>query len=149
MKITFLQTGGTIDKQYPENHNNHGYNFAIGEPALTRILERIKPEFEVEILKVLRKDSLDITEVDRMAICDVAQNTQNNRIVITHGTDAIAQTAESLTKIEGKTIVLTGSKLPESFKDSDADFNLGMAIAVALSCEPGIYIVLGGNIKKL
>jgi L-asparaginase len=65
MKIVFIQTGGTIDKDYPQDATNHGYKFEIAEPAFDPILKRAKPDFEYEVLSVLKKDSLDITDEDR------------------------------------------------------------------------------------
>lgn len=144
--ITFIQTGGTIDKDYPPNSTNHGYNFEIGEPAFTHILATIRPQFEFETMSVLRKDSLDITDADRELIRAQVEALENNQVVITHGTDTIRQTAEVLAGISAKTIVLTGSMTPEKFKGSDAEFNLGMAVAAAQTLPPGVYIALRGQV---
>lgn len=144
MIITFIQTGGTIDKDYPQGEDNHGYEFKIEEPAFRSILGRVKPCFEVDVFLLLKKDSLDITEEDRDLILQSVQNIQNDKIVITHGTDTIHQTAEKLSVIKGKTIVLTGAMLPEKFRDSDAMFNLGMAVGAVQILEEGVYIALYG-----
>lgn len=149
MKIIFIQTGGTIDKDYPQGETNHGYEFKIGEPAVATILKKAKPNFEFKILPLLKKDSLDITEQDRKDIFNKVQSLSEDKIVITHGTDTIESTAEALTGVEGKTIVLTGSMLPEKFYESEADFNLGMAIACAQILPVGVYVVLNGNVKKI
>lgn len=124
MKLLFLQTGGTIDKAYPISDDHHGYNFLISTPAFDRILKRVNPGFRFETRTILQKDSLDITDEDRQSIYDVCRDTVENRIVITHGTDTMIKTAMALRTITDKTIVLTGAFLPESFKNSDADFNL-------------------------
>jgi L-asparaginase len=144
MTILFVQTGGTIDKDYPENDNNHGYYFEIGEPSFLRTLERANPDFSYRMITTTLKDSLDLTDKDRDLIKEAVATAKEDRIVITHGTDTIHITAKELSDIKGKTIVLTGSRLPEKFYDSEADFNLGMAIAGAQVLPHGIYIALFG-----
>lgn len=150
MRILFIQTGGSIDKDYIPTKNNHGYAFTIEEPAVGRILHKAKiPETDYRILECLRKDSLDINDKDRQSIMDAVAAAEEDFIIITHGTDTIEVTARLLLSIPYKTIVLTGSMLPEVMKDSEADFNIGMAIGVVLSEEPGVYIILNGVIQKL
>jgi L-asparaginase len=151
MKITFLQTGGTIDKDYPAGDNNHGYAFEITTPAVRRILEKLDPlECEYEIVECLKKDSLDITDNDRAKIASTCKSIPDECIVITHGTDTIRETAESLASLkDAKTIVLTGAMKPERFKDSDADFNLGLAVGAVSTLENGVYIALNGVIEKV
>ena len=113
MKILFIQTGGTIDKDYPRT--TKGYAFEISEPAVKRIMEKINPSFDYEILSVLKKDSLDITETDRKKIFDACKSSKIDKIVITHGTDTMIETAKELNQIKGKTIVVTGAMRPERF----------------------------------
>lgn len=146
MTIMFVQTGGTIDKDYPTTDTNHGYFFEIGEPSFLRVLERADPDLSYKAMTVLRKDSLDITDSDRQSLYDAIAGLKEDRIVITHGTDTIYETAQKLSSIKGKTIVVTGSRLPEKFYDSDAEFNIGMAVAGAQVLPPGIYIALYGLI---
>lgn len=146
MKLLFLQTGGTIDKDYPSSDDNHGYGFEITTPAYERILKRANPSFEYETKTVLQKDSLDITDEDRRSVLQVCQDSSAEKIVITHGTDTMIQTAEVLSELSEKTIVLTGAMLPELFKDSDADFNLGCAVGAATALQPGVYIAMNGCI---
>ncbi|MDD2807090.1 MAG: asparaginase domain-containing protein [Patescibacteria group bacterium] len=146
MKITFIQTGGTIDKEYPKT--TKGYAFEIGEPAVKRILEKINPVFEYEIIPLLQKDSLDITEKDREKITLACKNNQNDKIVITHGTDTMAETAEKLSEIKDKTIVITGAMRPEKFYDSDAMFNVGAAIISAANLPRGVYITMNGRVYE-
>ncbi|HEY1085596.1 MAG TPA: asparaginase domain-containing protein [Candidatus Saccharimonadales bacterium] len=148
-KILFIQTGGTIDKAYPQNPTNHGYAFAIDEPASRVILERARPGFEYEIKTVLKKDSLDMTDADRTIIRETIETAPNSKIIITHGTDALQQTAEFLRNLDGKTIVLTGAMQPEKFRDSDADFNLGMAVACVQTLPSAVYITLSGEVRKI
>lgn len=141
-----MQTGGTIDKDYPENNDNHGYAFSVGEPSYLRILERVDPDFTYKITTVVKKDSLDLTDEDRAKIKQALLTAKEERIVVTHGTDTILQTAKEIADVQGKTIVLTGARLPEKFYDSEADFNVGMAVAGAQVLPHGVYIALYGII---
>lgn len=144
MKILFIQTGGTIDKDYPKVAN--GYAFEITTPAVERILKRTNPNFESEIISLFKKDSLDITEEDRGKIKEACESTDADKIIITHGTDTMVQTAEKLSQIKDKTIILTGASRPERFFESDASFNIGVAVAAVELCDPGIYIAMSGRI---
>ncbi len=148
MKILFVQTGGTIDKYYPAGETHHGYEFEIGKPAVESILKRGRPEFEFEVTSVLQKDSLDLNDEDRQLIYDFVAARSEEKIILTHGTDTIMQTAKKLKGIDGKTVVITGSMLPEKFYESDADFNLGMAIGVVQTQPSGVYVVLNGLVTN-
>jgi len=146
-KILFIQTGGTIDKDYP--HTKAGYAFEFGtEPAIKSVLKRANVNFDYEIITVFCKDSQDITSDDRKSLIEIISNSQISRIVITHGSDTIIETAGFLSVIKEKTIVLTAAFLPEKFKNSDADFNSGMAVAAVSLLSPGIYIAINGEIFK-
>jgi L-asparaginase len=145
MKITFIQTGGTIDKVYPQTETTHGYNFEIGDPAFTSILSKINPSFEFDSISIIRKDSLDFTDEDRQKVFDTVNQCKNENIIITHGTDTIYKTAEKLSDIKNKKVILTGAMLPAEFSKSDAMFNLGMAVGAMQTLESlGIYICLYG-----
>ena len=154
MKILFVQTGGTIDKDYPKT--TKGWGFEIGDPAFSRLLEeRLSPSFEYETLTVCQKDSMEITDTDRIAmvreIDDLVEETAIAEafsfavkafegVVITHGTDTMAETARFIAKSNQNRyvpIILTGSMRPERFSNSDADCNLGMAIAAVQTSPPG------------
>lgn len=148
MKISFIQCGGTIDKDYPQGLTDHGYSFQIQDAALTYILERVHPFFEIDLHEVLRKDSLDMDDADRALVREKIEAIDNDKIVITHGTDTLSLTAEELSEISNKTIVLTGAMLPERFRNSDADFNLGMAVAGVQYLPHGVYIALQGKLVK-
>jgi L-asparaginase len=143
MKMLFVQTGGTIDKDYPKKIK--GYAFEITDPAVNRILPKVNPNFEYEVVSVAKKDSTELTSLDRQEILKVCQRVDVDKIVITHGTDTLIETAQTLDKLKGKTVVLMGAVHPERFKDTDADFNLGFAIAVAQMAKPGIYIAMNGR----
>ncbi len=148
MKILFIQTGGTIDKYYPVLPNTYG--FEIGNPAFSRILKNAMVEMDFEILPLFKKDSQDLNIENLMELkktCSEADEFE--KIIITHGTDTIMNTAKFLSSISNKTIVLTGAYQPEYIKNSDADFNIGMAVGVAKMAQNGIYIVLKGKINKI
>jgi L-asparaginase len=144
MNILFLQTGGTIDKDYPKS--TKGYAFEIHEPAVKRILQKLNPSFNFKIQTILKKDSLEINEIDRDIILKTCNSAKENKIIITHGTDTIGETAEFLSSIKNKTIILTGSMRPQRFSNSDADLNIGIAIGGIQAINKGVYIALHGLI---
>lgn len=147
MHITFIQTGGTIDKDYPRL--TQGWGFEIGEPAVKRILAKLNPSFDFEIMSIFKKDSQEITDGDRTALVELIQGHANNKFVITHGTDTIIETATVLSQqIENRLIILSGSMRPQKFSDSDAEINIGAALGACSLLENGVYITLHGIIKK-
>ncbi|MCA9309411.1 asparaginase [Candidatus Saccharibacteria bacterium] len=148
MKIAFIQAGGTIDKGYPSGDDHHGYGFEIGEPAFKRIISRVGVGFDLVFRDVVKKDSLDIDNDDRELILDACEHVDSDRIVVTHGTDTMIETAVYLNKIANKVIVLTGAMTPELFKDSDADFNIGFAAAAASTLNYGVYLAMSGQIFR-
>lgn len=144
MYILFIQTGGTIDKDYPQIRKS--YSFEIAGPAVGRILRRVNPNFRYSVVSLLKKDSLDITDRDRQRIARYCRTARAKRIIITHGTDTMVQTARALSTLQDKIIILTGAMRPEKFTDSDAMFNVGTA-AGAMSCLPvGVYIAMSARI---
>ncbi|MBU2579193.1 asparaginase [Patescibacteria group bacterium] len=144
MKISFIQTGGTIDKDYPKT--TKGYAFEITTPAIERILKNVNPTFEIEIFSAFKKDSTEITDIDREYLYKICNELKNDKIVITHGTDTMLETAEKLDAIKNKTIIITGAMRPEKFSDSDASFNIGMAIGAITILNPGVYIAMHGRV---
>jgi L-asparaginase len=142
MQITVFTTGGTIDKEYFDAKG--GYE--VGAPMVRRILEQGRVDAQLQVVELLRKDSLDMTELDRLTIREAVGASPAARIVITHGTDTMVETARMLTQIPDRTIVLTGALQPGRFADSDAPFNLGMAIAAVQILPAGIYIAANGRI---
>ena len=141
MKILFVQTGGTIDKDYP--HTTKGWAFEFGEPGFLRILEKLKPSFNFETHTVFQKDSLEINDADRQQLTEFIQQHSCNKIIITHGTDTMIETARYLSEyIANKTIVITGAMLPERFSNSEAPINLGCAIAAVQLQENGIFVAM-------
>lgn len=146
MKYLFIQTGGTIDKDYP--HTTKGWAFEIDEPASKRILKVLDPSFDYEIITVCRKDSLELNEDDRKKMADVINQHSADAYIITHGTDTMIETANYLSdEVQNKKVVITGAMLPERFSNSEAAINLGSAIGAATYIDPGIYIAMHGIIK--
>lgn len=146
MEIIFIQTGGTIDKDYP--HTTKGWAFEFGEPASKRILEKLNPSFQYKIHTAFQKDSLEITREDRMALADLIQNQSCSRIIVTHGTDTMMETAKHLDgEIKDKVIIITGAMRPEQFSNSDAPVNLGTAIGAVQTLANGVYIAMHGVVK--
>ena len=144
MKITFLTTGWTIDKDYAAWA--WVYDFEIWEPAIKRILDDVNPNFEFEIISILKKDSLDMDEQDRDLIYDICNDLKNEKIVISHWTDTMIKTAKKLSRITNKTIILVWSSRPERFKWSDASFNVWCAIWAINCMKNGVYIAMNGKI---
>lgn len=142
MKIIFIQTGGTIDKDYPKTKK--GWAFEIGEPAVNRLLPLLNPSFDYEIIPFLQKDSLEITQNDRALLLSTCRKIQENKIIITHGTDSMIETAAVLNTIQNKTIILTGAFRPERFSNSDAALNLGIAIGAIQALSQGVYLTMNG-----
>ena len=142
--ITLLTTGGTIDKLYFDALSE----FQIGETIIARLLELARVTYPFVVREVLRKDSLDLTDEDRAKIAGEVAATPGSRIVITHGTDTMTQTAAALAGIADKTVVLVGALSPARMAESDAAFNLGMAFATAQVAEPGVYITMNGTVFR-
>ncbi|MCK4922092.1 MAG: asparaginase [Bacteroidales bacterium] len=145
--ITFIQTGGTIDKDYPRQ--TKGWAFEIGDPAFNRILKKIEPSFHYEVIELFKKDSLEITLQDRNLLVESLKKIENKYIIITHGTDTMIETAIMLNKyIQDKIIIITGAMRPERFTNSDAEFNLGCAVGAVFTLNVGIYIAMHGIVKN-
>jgi L-asparaginase len=102
--------------------------------------------FDYEVESVLRKDSLELTEDDRRLIVENIRSDSNQRILVMHGTDTMVETAKMLVGLPEKTIVLTGSMQPARFRESDAVFNIGYAIAAVQLLSQGVYIAMNGRI---
>ena len=140
--ILVITTGGTIDKVYFDAKSD----FEVGDSVVTDLLKQAYVDQPFEVLSVLRKDSLELTDDDRSLIADTAGARPETRIVVTHGTDTMTETAKALSGLEPKTIVLTGSLAPARFAQTDATFNVGMAFAAVQVLGEGVYIVMSGQI---
>lgn len=146
MKLLIIQTGGTIDKDYP--HTTKGWAFEIDEPAATRILELLNPSFDYEIVSACKKDSLELDQNDRQGVADLINSHTADAYIITHGTDTMIDTANFLAgKISGKKVIITGAMLPQRFTNSDAPINLGTAIGAVGWIKDDIYIAMHGVVK--
>ena len=144
MKIKIYTTGGTIDKVYFDQKSE----YQVGDPQANGVLERANVVLDYEVESIIKKDSLDFTDEDRELIRKKVESTSLERIVITHGTDTMIDTAKVFKNITDKTIVMTGSMYPAQFRDSDAVFNIGCAVTAAQILAPGVYIAMNGCIFK-
>ena len=142
MELLVLTTGGSIDKTYSAAESS----FVIGVPAVRRVLTDASVTLEIEVRELFRRDSLDISEDDRQAIAAEIRRSDFKRVVVTHGTDSIVETARFLEPSDGRTIVLTGAMRPADFRKTDAEFNLGAALAAVQILPAGVYIVMNGRI---
>jgi L-asparaginase len=143
MEIKLFITGGTIDKTY--NKLNGSLEFT--DSYIEQMLIRGRVSGNISIEKILFKDSLDFTDDDRGTIVESCINCYLDKIIITHGTDTMCQTAQLLgNKISNKTIVLFGSMTPYSVNNSDALMNLGVALGAVQLKDRGVYIAMNGQI---
>jgi L-asparaginase len=141
--IQILVTGGTFDKEYNELDGSLYFK----ETHLQEMLEKGRSRLDLQIETLFMKDSLEFTENERAKIQQACVKASSDRILITHGTDTMTQTAEYLaSQISDKTIVLTGAMIPYKFGSSDGMFNLGSALAFVQILPPGVYISMNGKI---
>jgi L-asparaginase len=151
MSLRIFITGGTFDKEYNELDGKLFFK----DTHLPEMLKLGRCKVPVEIRTLMLVDSLEMTDADRQIIIDQCRKCKEDRIVITHGTDTMEETAMVLGKsITDKTIILTGAMVPYKFGSSDGLFNLGSALAFAESLPRGVYIAMNGryfmwdNVKK-
>ncbi|MBV0933944.1 asparaginase domain-containing protein [Marinobacterium weihaiense] len=142
MQIKILAAGGTIDKVYYDALSD----YSIGDPMAEELMQMAGFSGQYRVQSVLRKDSLDMDDSDRSALREAVLADDCRHIVITHGTDTLVQTAMALQSLENRTIVLTGAMQPARFRDSDAAFNLGGAVALCQAMPPGVYIFMNGRV---
>lgn len=140
--IQILTTGGTIDKVYFDANSE----FEIGETLLPELLAESNIHGGYQIRGLLRKDSLEMTDEDRARVLEAARTCGCDRILITHGTDTMAETAGVLSALADKTIVLTGAMQPARMRRSDALFNIGFAWAAVQLLPAGVYIAMNGEV---
>ena len=142
MKINAIAVGGTIDKIYFDAKSK----YEVGEPAIRKILGDLPIHLDIEITPLMAKDSLEMTDDDRQKVKQAVVTSAADKILITHGTDTMPETARALSDIQDKTVVLTGALAPAIFKDSDAQFNIGGALAALQALDAGVYIVMNGQV---
>lgn len=140
--ILVLTTGGTIDKNYFDALSE----YQIVDSGIPALLKEARVALPFRVEEVCRKDSLELTDADRAEIARRVAEAAETRIVITHGTDTMTETAKALAGVAGKTIVLTGALSPARFAETDAGFNLGMAFGAAQVAPPGVYIAMSGQV---
>ena len=142
MQIEIFTTGGTIDKVYFDAKST----FEVGEPQIVEVLREANLSIDYRVTPLMRKDSLVIDDTDRALIRKAAEDSTARHIVITHGTDTMADTARALTGLAGKTIVLTGAMQPARFRHTYAVFNIASAMMAAQLLPEGVFIAMNGRI---
>jgi len=142
MSIQIFITGGTFDKEYNEITGKLYFK----DTHLEEMLSMARSQLETQITTLMMIDSLDMTNDDRDNILEACKNCLLDKIIITHGTDTMVDTAKFLEKGNlDKTIVFTGAMIPIDFGSSDGLFNLGSAMGFVQSLESGIYIAMNGR----
>ncbi len=142
MALRIFITGGTFDKEYNELNGQLFFK----DTHMHDLLELGRNKVDVEIRTLMMVDSLEMTDEDRELIAHQCVHSDEDRIVITHGTDTMSETAQFLAqKVKNKTVVLTGAMIPIKFGSSDGLFNLGSALAFAQTLPAGIYVAMNGR----
>ena len=148
MTVRIIVTGGTFDKTYDEIRGV----LAFRETHLPQMLRLGRSRVEVVIESLMMMDSLDMTDADRALIVRHCTECEESRIVVTHGTDTIVDTARAIATgsagaggLARKTVILTGAMIPYAFGSSDGLFNLGSALSFAQVLSPGVYIAMNGQ----
>jgi L-asparaginase len=142
MQLEIFTTGGTIDKVYFDAKSK----FEVGEPQILEVLREANLSIDYRVTPLMRKDSLELTDQDREKVRQAVEASTTTRIVITHGTDTMTDTARALSGIAGKTIVLTGAMQPARFRFTDAVFNIASAMMAAQTLAEGVYIAMNGQL---
>lgn len=143
MRMRVITTGGTIDKVYFDAAST----YEVGESQVGPVLRESNVTFDFVVESVMQKDSLAMTDEDRVLIRSRVEASPEKHILITHGTDTMTQTAAQLEGFADKVIVLTGSMQPARFRNSDAVFNLGCAIGALQTSAPGVFIAMNGIVS--
>lgn len=140
--IRIFVTGGTFDKEYNELNGTLYFK----ETHLPEMLTLGRSRIDVEVTTLMMIDSLDMSDTDREIISQQCMKAPEEKIVITHGTDTMVDTAKYLAAtVKNKTIILTGAMIPYKFGSSDGLFNLGSALAFVQTLTNGIYISMNGR----
>ena len=142
MTIRILVTGGTFDKKYNERNGELFFQ----DTHVAEMLRLGRSRVDVTIRTVMMIDSLQMSDADRALIVQNCLQAEEDRIVITHGTDTMTDTAAAVARaVTGKTVVLTGAIIPYAFGSSDGLFNLGSALSFAQVLPPGVYVAMNGK----
>ena len=140
--IRVFATGGTFDKEYDELHGRLFFK----DTHLPEMLRLARCRLDLSLRTLMMVDSLDMTEADRAAVLEACRGAAEERIVVTHGTDTMADTARSLVAARlPRTVVLAGAMIPYAFGSSDGLFNLGSALALAQVLPAGVYVAMNGR----
>ena len=149
--IKLFATGGTFDKEFNEINGELFFK----KTNLYELLDLGRCKLDIKIETLMMIDSLKMSETERNYIVSKCKKEDTHKIIITHGTDTIVETAKILAEsINDKTIILTGAMIPIKFGSSDGLFNLGSALSFVQTLEPGVYITMNGryfhwdNVKK-
>ena len=143
MSLRIIATGGTFDKHYNELNGVLGF----ADSHLPEVIKRARITIPAALEVVSLLDSLDMQDADRQKVLAACQAASEKAIVIVHGTDTMRETAEVLgAAIKDKTIVFTGAMIPYEIANSDALFNLGVAVGVAQALPAGVYVAMNGKI---
>jgi L-asparaginase len=142
MPIRIFVTGGTFDKEYNELTGQLFFK----DTHMSEILKLGRSRVDVTIRTLMMIDSLEMTDEDRNMIAQQCARSEENKIIVTHGTDTMADTARVLAEKKiPKTIVLTGAMIPYKFGSSDGLFNLGSALAFVQALPHGVYVAMNGR----
>ncbi len=148
MHVQIFTTGGTIDKVYFDAKSE----YEVGDPQIVEILRAAGVTFSYACETLFQKDSLDLTEADRALVAERVAGADAGRVIVTHGTDTMVETARAIAAALGpepeKTVVLVGSLTPARFKSTDAEFNVGFAVAAAQTLPPGVYVAMNGGVFR-
>jgi L-asparaginase len=148
MHLHVITTGGTIDKVYFDAKST----FQVGEPQVAELFREAGVAFSYSVEVLFRKDSIDLTDADRQRVADRVRASEHDRVLVTHGTDTMAETARAVadaldtTGDDAKVVVFVGSLAPARFKTSDAEFNVGFAAAAVQALGPGVYLAMNGRV---
>lgn len=143
-RLLIVATGGTIDKIYFDDKSE----FQVGAPQIGGILDAIGVAFAFDVIALMRKDSLHLTDEDRALVRATIAAQPHRHVLVTHGTDTMVETARALEGLPDKVIVLTGALNPARFQGSDAVFNIGTAVGAVQSLSGGVWIAMNGRIWR-
>jgi len=140
--VRFFVTGGTFDKEYNELNGE----LLFQQTHLPEMLRLGRSRVPAEVTTLMMVDSLAMTDDQRQTIAQACLEAAEERLVVTHGTDTMVETARVLAQtVRNKTVVLTGAMVPWKFGSSDGLFNLGSALAFAQVLPPGVYLSMNGR----
>ncbi|WP_438479768.1 asparaginase domain-containing protein [Oleiharenicola lentus] len=143
MRLRVFTTSGTIDKIYCDTPRE----FGVGSPQAGALLSGGNVDFVYSIEALCAKDSRELDEADHLLLREKIAAAPEQCILVTHGTDTMTRTGGSLRSLKDKIIVITGSMVPARFRESDALFNFGSAVAAFSFLKPGVYIAMHGRVR--